>query len=92
MHQASKCVWGAGVIDVVSAVSTATAIKTPATIYPADAQNAAPSSAFRFGIRNLLAGIGSDLSPTLEGYGCETAFAVNRRFFDRETGRKFQFH
>jgi len=77
MHSAGESVWRARVIDVVSAVPAAAAIQTPAMIDTADPQNRPPSSAFRFPVRNFLAGIGGNLMSLSEMKRGKTTFAVD---------------
>lgn len=81
----------ARVIDIVRAVSTTAAVKTPTTIYLANTQHPAMRSSARFGVRDLLARVLGDLVTLFESNGGEAAFAMNRRSSDCQTVRESQF-
>lgn len=69
-------------IDVVRAVSTATPVETPAIVNLTNPEHPAMSSATRFGVGDLFAGVLGDLMSLLERRGGEAAFAVNGRWLD----------
>jgi hypothetical protein len=69
-------------VDVVSAISTAASVKTPAIIYLTDSKHSPVSSSPRFGVRDLLTGVFSDLVSFLERNDGEAASAVYRRRLD----------
>jgi hypothetical protein len=72
----------ARVIDVVSAVPTAAAVQTPASINLTDSEHPSMRTASRFGVRDLFAGILGDLVSLFERDSREAAFTVNRRRLD----------
>ena len=63
-------------VDVVSAVSAAASVKTPTIIDLTDSEHSPVSSAPRFDVRDLLAGVFGDLVSLFERYGGEAASAV----------------
>lgn len=81
-----KCVGLAGVIDVVSAVSALAAIKTPPIVDRTDTQLASVSPAFRFCVRDLLAGILGYLSPALKTFVGKASHPFDGRFPNLEAG------
>jgi hypothetical protein len=83
IHDFHVAVWRAGMIDVMSAISAATAVKAPTIVDGADAQNAPLASASGFRVGDPLAGVLGDLPATSEMRRCETPFAVDERFADR---------
>lgn len=72
----------ARVIDVVSTVSAATAVETPAIVDLTNSEHLSMSTASRFGVGDLLAGILRDLVSFFERYGREAAFTMNTRRLD----------
>ena len=84
------CVRLAAMVDVVSAITAATAVYAEPSVDVADAQNSSPARAFlRFQIGDSLTGVFSDLPATLERNGGKAAFAVDFRFVDGEAVSKF---
>ena len=80
----------AAMVDVVSAITAATAVYAEPSVDVADAQNSSPARAFlRFQIGDSLTGVFSDLPATLERNGGKAAFAVDFRFVDGEAVSKF---
>ena len=72
------CVRLAAMIDVVSAITAATAVYAEPAVDVADAQDAALARALlRFQIVDALADVFSDLSAALERNGGKAAFAVD---------------
>lgn len=72
------CVRLAAMVDVVSAVTAATAVYAEPTVDVADAQDAAPARALLcFQIVDALAGVFSDLPAALEWNCSKAAFAVD---------------
>jgi hypothetical protein len=69
-------------VDVVSAISAAAAIETPATVNLTNPEHPAMSSTPRFRIRDFLAGVLSDLVPLFERDRGKATFAVNWRGLD----------
>src|SRR5215472_6830638 len=63
----------ARVIDVVGAVSAATAVQTPAVIEPTDAQHLAVRAPLRLGVGDQFSGVFRDLAAALEIRGGKTA-------------------
>ena len=84
------CVWLAGMIDVVSAITASCAIQTEAAIDVADAQDSAFARALLgFEVRDSLAGVLGNLLCALERNCGEAAFAVDVRFADCEAVSEF---
>src|SRR2546423_3563085 len=84
------CVRLAAMVDVVSAITAATAVYAEPSIDVADAQDAALARALlRFQIGDSLAGVFSDLSAALERNGGKATFAVDFRFAHGEAVSKF---
>lgn len=75
-------------IDVVSAVAAATAVQTPAIVDFTDSEHFPVRSSPRFGVRNLLTGVFSDLVSFLERGRGEATSAVYRRRLDCQTMRQ----
>ena len=75
-------VWDARVIYVMSAVTSAASIKTPATIDFADTQHLSMRATTCFAVGDLLAGVLGNLVSSFKGKGGEAAFSVYRRRFD----------
>ena len=85
------CVRLAAMVDVVSAITAATAVYTEPSVEVADAQDAALACALlRLQIGDSLAGVFSDLPAALEQNGGKAALAVDFRFADGEARREFQ--
>jgi len=63
-------------VDVVSAISAAAPVKTPTTIDLTDSEHSPVRSSPRFGVRDLLTGVFSDLVSLFERYGGEAASTV----------------
>ena len=82
----------AGMVNVVRAVATAAPIQAPTAIDIADTQLGATTTTTSFQIRDTFAGIFGNLPSALKTNRREAAFAVDRRFANGETGRKFQVH
>lgn len=75
-------------IDVVRAITSATAVQTPIIINGADAQHPARfSPADGLNVRNQLAGILSDLPAARKANDGKAASAVNGRGLNREPAR-----
>ena len=85
-------VWRARVIDIMSAVAAAAAVKTPAVIDAANPKYAPMRPAVGLEVRDALAAVFSNFSPTLEGNRGEAALAVNRGLFYRQTNRQPWLH
>ena len=85
-----ECVRHARVIYVVSAISTATSIQTPATVDLTDSEHLSMCSAPSLSVRDLFARVLGDLMSLLEKNRREAALAVYRRGPDCESGREFQ--
>jgi len=84
------CVRLAAMVDVVSAITAATAVYAEPSVDVADAQNSSPARALlRFQIVDSLTGVFSDLPAALERNGGKAAFAVDFRFADGEAVSKF---
>ena len=84
------CVRLAAMVDVVSAITAATAVYTESSVEVADAQDAALARALlRFQIGDSLTGVFSDLSAALERNDGKATFAVDFRFADGEARREF---
>lgn len=79
MENLHECVRRARVIYVVSSISTAASIQTPATIDFTDTQHLSMCSATGLSVRDLLAGVLGDLVSLFKRYGREAALAVYRR-------------
>lgn len=75
-------VWNARVVDVMRAIPTAAAVKTPPTVDFADAQHLSMRSPARFRVRDLLAGVLRNLMAFFKSDAGEAAFAVYRRRLD----------
>ncbi len=83
----------ARVIDVMRAVSPATAVNAPLMIDSADTQHAAMArSACRFRIVYQLARVLGDFSAAPESNGRKAALAVDLRFMHGEAMREFHLH
>lgn len=78
----------ARVIDVVSAVAAATAVQTVPMVDLTDPEHLPVSSSTRFGVRDLLTGVFSDLVFLLESDRGKAALAVYRRRLDCQTMRQ----
>jgi hypothetical protein len=76
-------IWSARVIYVMGAIAAAAAIKTPAFVDSADAENAAFGSALRLQVRYLLARVLGDFPPAFEVRTGKATSAVDGRFLDR---------
>ena len=84
------CVRLAAMVDVVSAITAATAVYTDPSVDVADAQDAALARALlRFQIGDSLAGVFSDLPAALERNDGKAAFAIDFRLADGEAVSKF---
>src|SRR5437764_12056021 len=84
------CVRLAAMVDVVGAITAATAVYTDPSVDVADAQDAALARALlRFQIVDSLAGVFSDLPAALEQNGGKAAFAIDFRLADGEAVSKF---
>ena len=81
-----ECVWHARVVNVVGAVSTATAIQAPATIDLTDPEHLAMRAAASFSVCDLLARVFRDFSSLPEWNSREAALAVDGRRLNCETG------
>jgi hypothetical protein len=81
-----KCVGFAGVVYVVSSVSTAAAIQTPTTIYGADAKGLTVGAAICLCVGDYFAGVFCDLMAPLERPGGEATLAVDWRGSDSQAG------
>ena len=82
----------AGVIDVVRAVPSATAVDAEATVDVTDAQLGSMRAPLCFAIRNYLARVLGNFSAALEHLSRKATLTVNWRPANRKTGRKFELH
>jgi len=78
-----KRVWPARVIHVMGAVAAAAAVKTPALVDSADAENAAMLSTFSFGVRYFLTRVLGDFPPAFEIRSGKATSAIDGRCSDR---------
>ncbi len=78
-----------GMIDVVGAISPATAVQAPAFVDRANPQPFASRPPISLGVGDSFAGILRYLSPASKGRFSETASAFNSGFLDRETRGQF---
>jgi hypothetical protein len=77
-----ESVWATGMVDVVSAVSTAASVKTPTTVDLADSEHLSMRSTTCLSVRDFFASILGDLASLFERYGCEAALTVYQRRSD----------
>jgi hypothetical protein len=83
----------ATVVDVMRAVATAGAVQTATAIDVADAEDSAVATALRsFEIRDAFARVLRDFLSARKKRGSKATSAINRRRFDRETGREVNLH
>jgi len=80
------------VIDVMSAVTTATTIKTESIVYFANPESLPVSSSTRLSVRDLLAGILGNLSPSSKILRGKASFTVDGGALDYQARRKLQLH
>jgi len=80
----------AAMVDVVSAITAATAVYAEPSVDVADSQDASLAGALlRFQIVDSLAGVFSDLPAALERNDGKAAFAIDFRLADGEAVSKF---
>ena len=87
-----KRIWPARVIHIVGAVSAAAAVKTPAFVDSANAENAAVLSTLSFRVRYSHACVFGDFPPAFEVRSGKATSAVDGRRFDSQTGSQLEFH
>jgi hypothetical protein len=76
----------------MSAVTTATTIKTEPVVYFANPQSLPVGSSTRLSIRDLLAGILGNLSPSSKILRGKASFTVDGGALDYQSRRKLQLH
>lgn len=82
----------ARVVDIVSAISSATSIQTPSIIDRANSQRLTMSPTIGFSVGYFLAGVFGNFAAAGKRLGCKTTLTVDARWSDGKPLGEFHFH